>query len=352
MFIKYLVVVLGLIGILITAGCNSDTQTGTPAVISSPLITKPISSPLPTISFFSPKTILPKPPNYVILSIPSLPKPGETADFIINVKFNPGEQKNYPNGITNTRVWTEFYYTNPKGSYSEAKRAILIPPSKVVIEGLTSWEGDLVYNIQSSSKIRLPLEGVWQIMSYFASEKYQAVRDDLYFASLDGYALDLINHGGQYNIPSYLRNFGYGTYPEFTVAEGLNPIALEADISMPPKVGEEAVITCRIKSLNDVPDFSAQFKFFKRRTDVDGALPVLSEKLLVQGDLSWKGDLKANQTTEFSATIKFPETGEWQVYASGNFLARESIKMGGFAESILINISDDISSYGWEKRTK
>jgi hypothetical protein len=366
-FDKALILLIGLISTLITAGCISNVQTSTAPSTKSPNITSPDNIPTsatitpgstqatPGISTSTPvyphtlKKNLPLPPAYIKLSIPVLPKPGETADLIININFIEREKQFFPEGIENAGVWTEFYWTSTKGSYSEAKQAILIPPSKVMVEGLTSWGGDLVYNIQSSCKIRLPLEGVWQIKSFFASEKYETIWSGLYFASLDGYAVKL-THGGNDDQPSYLRNFEYGMQSPLTLSEDMNPIILEADISKPPKVGEEAVITCRIRSLNDVPDFSAQFKFFKRRIDVDGAFSVPPDKLLVQGNLSWKGDLKANQSTVFSATIKFPETGEWEVYASGNSSERKANQMSGFAESIHMNITNDVSSYGWEKR--
>jgi hypothetical protein len=344
-FNKALILVIGLISTLILAGCNSNVQTNTPAITKSPIIKSPsINSPSTSVSSPSSlKTNTPLTFAYVTLSVPNLPKPGELADFIINVKFSPGEQKYFPQGAKNGRVWTEFYYSNPKESYSEAKRAILIPPSKVVVEGLTSWEGDLAYNIQSNSKIRLPLEGVWCIKIYFSAEGYAPTWDRLYFASLDGYAVGL-TYGGQYNTPSYLRNFEYGTYPEFTVTEGLNPIGIEADISKPPKVGEEAVITCRMKSVYDVPGFSAQFEFFKRRLEVDGVNSVPPDMIMVAGKINWEGDLKANQITEFSATIRFPEAGEWRVLARGN------IQINRLADSINLNITDNVSSYGWEKR--
>jgi hypothetical protein len=366
MFVKCLILLLGLISFLIFAGCNSNVQTSTAPSTKSPNITSPGNIPnsatttpgstqaTPSLSVSTPiyphtlKKNFPWPSAYINLSIPVLPKPGETADLIINLNF---DTQYHPDKIEKVQVWTEFYYANPKGSYSEAKRAILIPPSEVAVMGLTSWEGDMVYNIQSNSKIRLPLEGVWQIKSFFASENYETILDDIIFASLDGYAMDLRNFAGLYNPPSYLRNFGYGAQSALTLSEDKNPIILEADISKPPRVGEEAIITCRIRSLHDVPSFSAKVDAFKRKLDV-GMNQVPPDKLLVQGDLSWKGDLKANQPTEFSATIKFPETGEWEVYASGNSSEREAKQMSGFAESIHMNITNDISSYGWETRTK
>jgi hypothetical protein len=354
------------------AGCETGSQTSTNAVApstrviasaTSPLPVSPLTSSTPPITISnasaspahasSPGSI----PAYttipdidINLVMPVLPKPGETVNLTLDVKSASGY---FPKGTENSKAWIEFNWSNTRGSYSEAKYATRIPVEEVVVSGKSSWEGDLtsVKNIQLNCKIRLPREGVWQIMGYFSGEGWKAPTATwLYFGSLDGYAVDLMTYGGRYNEPSYLRNFKYGQSNRISLSE-LRPVILEADISKLPLVGEEAIITCRIQSLYDVPDFSALFMFFKGRLDANGeGLERQPDNLLVKGDLSWQGDLKAGQTVEFSAVIKFPEARKWHLNASGDSPEREKIKWGIFADNIYLNIANNLSSYGWEER--
>jgi len=102
------------------------------------------------------------------------------------------------------------------------------------------------------------------------------------------------------------------------------------------------LLTCRITSLNDVPDFFAHISLFKRHEIKD--IPFSS--FLINGDLEWQGDLKQMTPVEFSAVIKFPEEGEWRIYAEGNSLLREEMELSGFVDDILLTVTDEKSYYG------
>lgn len=104
------------------------------------------------------------------------------------------------------------------------------------------------------------------------------------------------------------------------------------------------MLTCRITSLNDVPDFFAHISLFKRHEIKD--IPFSS--FLINGDLEWQGDLKQMTPVEFSAVIKFPEEGEWRIYAEGNSLLREEMELSGFVDDILLTVTDEKSYYGWK----
>jgi hypothetical protein len=348
------------------AGCETGSQTGTDVVTPSQLVSSPVTSPLtvspgtsstplvsssntsaslaPAISPASIPAYTTIPDIGINLVMPVLPKPGETVNLTLDVKSASGY---FPKGTEKSKAWIEFYWSNTRGSYSEAKYATRIPLEEVVVSGESSWEGDLtsVKNIQLNCKIRLPREGVWQIMGYFSGEGWnKPTRNWLYFGSLDGYAVDLMTYGGLYNEPSYLRGFQYGLSQESSLDEQV-PLLINMNISKPPLVEEEAVISCRIRSLYDVPEFSAQFRFYKRRSEAGAEFGVPSDKFLVNGDLNWQGDIKTNQSVEFSAVIKFKEAGGWHINAAGNSRERENNHWGGYGDNIVMNISSDLSYY-------
>ena len=107
-----------------------------------------------------------------------------------------------------------------------------------------------------------------------------------------------------------------------------------------PGVGEETILSCRIRSIVDVSDYSVKISFAKRLED-NSILKVPGENILVEGDLEWRGDLKKNEPVEFSATIIFPEEGDWRILVVGDCISNDKLE---FADSIEMNITGDISS--------
>ena len=139
---------------------------------------------------------------------------------------------------------------------------------------------------------------------------------------------------------AYIDNFPYGDVGNKIMDEITAPVILVLDISKAPRVGEEAVLSCRISSLHDVPDFSAQITFSRRLED-NSLLEMPGGRLLINGDLKWAGNLKQNEPAEFSATIRFPEEGDLEVYAGGNSLENEANKRFGFYDYFLMNLTSD-----------
>jgi hypothetical protein len=95
---------------------------------------------------------------------------------------------------------------------------------------------------------------------------------------------------------------------------------------------KELNYTASIVSLHDVPDFSAMFDF----TNKSARQRIPASDIIISGQSNWTGDLKANQVTQFSANIKLPEPGEWEIYVEGNSRHKEEINRSGYAESIKI----------------
>jgi len=75
---------------------------------------------------------------------------------------------------------------------------------------------------------------------------------------------------------------------------------LDLEMSKAPKLNEIAELTCIVGSLWDLPN-----------TTVEITLP--EGATLISGDLTWQGDLKADNPVSLSATIRFTETGNWAI---------------------------------------
>ena len=82
----------------------------------------------------------------------------------------------------------------------------------------------------------------------------------------------------------------------------MSPTSVKLAISHPPRLGETAYLTVTVVSVFDAPNSEARLKLPK------GAV-------LLGGDLRWQGSLKANVPVQFSAAIKFVETGQKAIRA-------------------------------------
>jgi hypothetical protein len=282
-----------------------------------------------------------------------VPKLGETAELtFIAAAHNAPTLKNF----SNTRVWVEFYYANTRGSYLEAKYADLVPLEEVLVSGKLSWKGNATKDgfPELHATVQLPREGIWIIVGFVRCKGWeQPVGQTRFFAITEDATADIYGING--NIVDfnkfksgplgYLANFDYGWFGK-RVPDEYDPVVLELDISKAPGVGEEAVLTCHINSIIDYEDYSAEFGFGKRGNDYRIDF-MTGESLLVDGDLSWEGDLEKDESVEFSATIKFPEEGDWMAEVLGDnptstgSLLRDTIEMA---------IGDERGYFGWEER--
>jgi len=284
-------------------------------------------------------------PSYFILNlspIPDLEDPGE-----LEVVFTMLEPERYEN-LTNSHLNIEFYWTNIHGSYSEAKRAELVPLNEVLISGETSWEGDASLNrsITLHSQIRLPREGVWKIKAIFSTNDDVQLTHSIKVAVAEGTSVIMYTEEFCSSPLAYLGNLYYGEGGERDLDE-LHPVAIDLDISKAPRVGEEAVLTYRIRSFNEVTDFSAELQVFKRTVGVaEVRIPV--ESIMSSGISTWQGDLIPGEPVVVTCTIVFPEEGDWKINAYGNSLARKQVNRIGYIDYIKMNSTDTRGSFGWE----
>ncbi|MDD5700865.1 MAG: hypothetical protein PHU23_02340 [Dehalococcoidales bacterium] len=292
------------------------------------------------------------------LSLSRAPRLDQTAELVFSnamgfYKIGNAKEENPPD--YKVRAWVEFHYANIYGSYSEAKYGEDVPLEEVLVNGDLIWEGnpfDIEDDLDLRGEIQLPREGVWEITGYIESEGSGVSTLDKRFeeeirVAVTRDAAVIMGDTWEFETGSlaYLDNFSYGQLSERVPNELFEPVVLELDISRIPGVGEEALITCVIRSLHDVTDFTAEITFI-RRTDDNPWLKVSGDNLLVDGDLKWEGNLKQDEPVEFSATIKLPEGGDWQIYAFGDYPTNEMI---GFSDNIKMNISGNIRSFGWKE---
>ncbi|VVB64141.1 Peptidase family C25 [uncultured archaeon] len=81
-----------------------------------------------------------------------------------------------------------------------------------------------------------------------------------------------------------------------------SPLNVTLSMSNIPLVNETATVACRVSSTMDVPDVTANI-----------ILPPNAK--LVEGDLTWKGDVGAENPAEFNASIQFSNTGAYLIEA-------------------------------------
>ena len=320
-------------------GCES-TETSPTEVTSTPtespsstLSPTPDMSPQPTKDYLG-RSLTINPP----------PKLGQTAELTFTLgTINPYDFSNRQS-LVNARAWVEFYWTNTQGSYSEAKQSVPVPLNEVLVGGNLIWEGNALTTstIKLNSTIQLPREGVWKIMGFFSGEGWGKPADYRLEVAVTKDAAAIMSAPDFKSGPlAYLGYVAYGEGSGKTMDEVTAPFIVELDISKAPRMGEEVVVTCHINSLHDVPDFSAEIVFFKH------GIQISREALQVQGSLEWAGDLKQGQPVEFSASIKFPEEGEWEIRAGGNSLENEKNHRDGSADILQITVGNDLSFFGF-----
>jgi hypothetical protein len=293
-------------------------------------------------------------PIGISLSLSPAPKLGETAELTYIVNIRDDALGYFGQSLANAKAWIDFEWTNIQGSYTEAKHSIQIPLSETAVSGNMTWQGNALANRNFKAidcQIRLPREGVWKInshLSVFSGNTWKQIHSGgLQVGVAEGTATIITGSREFYSSQlGYMGNYPYGNVPDRVLNETSDPILLVLDISKAPKVGEEAILTCRITSLHDVSDLPTKIDFSKWQ-QATKRTPIPGTDLLVKGDLDWRGSLKSGQPVEFSATIKFPEEGDWLVHGQGNILTT-NIGNNAFSDEIRMTFTGDRGSYGWK----
>ncbi len=288
-------------------------------------------------------------PFYFTLKLSEIPQLGQTAElsFSFGLQMPSLLDDDQPKeGLANGKAWLDFYWINPEGSYSDAKHGVLVPLSEVLINGTTNIQGN-VREQHNMCTIKLPHEGIWKIVGNVQGEGWQSPETiTKMYVIADGYTF---NYGFTPNPElaasplSYLQYFNYGRVGYPVLSEN-NPIIQELNISKAPLTGETVTIAVKITSLHDISGFSSDIRFFNNTSNQ--VIP--GENLYIRGDLSWSGDLKANEPVQYSVDIKFPEEGEWKIGTIG--VMPNDSRM--FQNRMEITINKTTSFYGWKPSHK
>ena len=111
---------------------------------------------------------------------------------------------------------------------------------------------------------------------------------------------------------------------------------LVVTLSMPkaPKVGEAVEVTLEVKAYQDAPGTTASI-----------ILPAGAQ--LLEGELTWQGDVVVETPVRLVATILFPQAGEYAI--EGKALAVINADMTwGDLEAIYLTVKQDSGAFGYE----
>jgi hypothetical protein len=116
-----------------------------------------------------------------------------------------------------------------------------------------------------------------------------------------------------------------------------SPITVELAMSKAPRLNEPAMITCIVKSVFPAPNSVAQVE-----------LP--SGATLIDGNLSWQGDLEPGSPVQLSGTIKFIEEGKWTIKAFAKYIIDDN-SCWGDGEYIYVTVTKDTGKFGFTTET-
>jgi hypothetical protein len=118
-----------------------------------------------------------------------------------------------------------------------------------------------------------------------------------------------------------------------TSADTSTPITVKLILSKAPRLDEPADLTVIVSSVLDAPGTTTEILL------PEGAV-------LVNGKLTWSGDLVANQQVQLQATIKFVKQGNWTIEAK----ARRELENGdvwGDAVYIYLHVTENAGQVGF-----
>lgn len=263
--------------------------------------------------------------------------------------------------LADSKAWITVLWAGINGKYSEARKYTEIPPEDIVVSGDTSWSGNIQepMTIELKSTVRLPKDGKWAFIGQFAGKNWtRPVKRSLYMAVADGFAIPYYSQDLVESPLDYLECFDYGQNGKLPPDEQ-RPVYLELDMDHPPLAGEEVAITYVVTSpFYDVEGYEAKTRI-RKRTEGNEVIEVPAVQIVVEseigwdvnayGDTIWKGwetDISKDETRESIHIIKFPETGDWEIYIHGKCRI-EGMGVCETNDTIRLTITEDKAYYGW-----
>lgn len=260
----------------------------------------------------------------------------KTSDFA-----PPGQEKkasdNVSQGKSNLvppkheKITLEFERIDPKTYF-----VIKVPAQEVLAGGNLNWEGDMTGEpMDFSVTLKFPYEGNWGI--YARSSQRPEDKDGILFNVAEG--------SGSFGWPKDYRPIT-GPFPNRPTEQ--SPITVELDIPKPPRLNEPVQLIWSLNSIRDIDEVIGKVEFWHLEGTTGAKVPV--EDMLIAGDLTWNGSLKKDSPLHFSATIKFPQEGDWAIQTYGDsYVEQQPINAGS---SLFLHIDKDKSRWGWTEPHK
>lgn len=112
-----------------------------------------------------------------------------------------------------------------------------------------------------------------------------------------------------------------------------SPLNVKLSISKVPTLNEQIKVTCLVDSIFNAPNTSAEI--------------ILPEgAVLVNGSLSWQGNIEADNSFSFSVWIMFEKAGNWTIKANARHIIDKE-NWWGDNDYVYLNVGADFSSMGF-----
>jgi len=274
----------------------------------------------------------PRPPVWMELQLPKAPEVGEEVELTCTMYSSywdlPGEAS------------IEFELADREHSYDGT---IKMSSDKVLANGDLNWKG--ILNKKAATEfsciVKFPYEGDWRILGRFnINESWVNPYDQVSI----GYSFgDSINFhvGKNFGMFGWEKDYSPNTGPYPYIASERFPMTVQLDISKAPRLDEPATLTWAINSIRDIVEVNGEIKFYlMEETD---RVQVPAKDVLVEGDLSWEGDVGQDVPVQLMATVKFPQEGDWEIRA----WAHSPEQPGGCNDPQFLSVGKEKSRFGW-----
>ena len=282
-------------------------------------------------------------PIEIDLELSRAPKLGETAELTFTIMPNYLPDR----GTTQYRAWIEVTYVNTTGSYQESKLKLDTPASSILASGQsTTWDVILAEGepVELRSTVRFSEEGIWEIMAFLQRDGSERTMwgDDIRVAVYQDRAGIYGARADQVGELAWMRDYSPNVGSR-TGSSTIGQVTTTLDLSRPPRVGEPIELTWSIVSAKDVKQASVWIDFYLMTPGRAEATTIPEESILVTGDVHWEGSLQKHTPVSSSATIIFPEEGDWQIvlWRSGTDIA----SLG--APTIYLSSTEAGGRWGW-----
>jgi hypothetical protein len=117
---------------------------------------------------------------------------------------------------------------------------------------------------------------------------------------------------------------------------------LELQLEKAPRLNEPVKLICICRAIRDITNEKINVEFEWIEPKRDRVVEVPLEDVLVEGDFNWEAAVTKDIPVEFSASIKFPEEGNWKIRAV-------STSPGWESDSIFLHVAEDSGMFGWQE---